>query len=191
MGPTIVLANGLTSGVDALAEGVALVGGGRADRALVCAAEVATPLLATLLAGGASPHEGAPPTDAAAALLVERTADASARGATPRARLLGAAAAFDARARGTAVRRAIEGALADADVAPGAMRRLLASAADASSARAVGIIADSSDDAPGALGAAPLVALARWLAAGDHDALALVCAGDDGGAGAAAVVVAS
>src|SRR4051795_12709345 len=46
--PTLVLANGMTSGVDALAEGVAIVAEGRADRALVCAADVATPLLAAI-----------------------------------------------------------------------------------------------------------------------------------------------
>jgi len=167
-GPTTVLANGLVSGVDALAEGVAIVAEGRADRALVCAADVATPLLSSILGG-------APLVDAAAAIVVERTADASSRGATPRGRLVGAAAAFAADgARGAALRDAIARALADADVAEPALRKKL-----------------DGSDVPGALGAAPLVALARWLAAGEHDALALVSAGDDGGAGSAAVVVAS
>ena len=69
---------------------------------------------------------------------------------------------------------AIERALADADVTERAVRRVV-----------------DGSDAPGALGAATLVSLARWLAAGEHDALALVTAGDDAGAGSAAVVVAS
>ena len=167
-GPTSVLANGLTSGVDALAEGVALVAEGRADRALVCAADVATPLLSSILGHAAL-------VDAAAAIVVERAAAAAARGATPRGRLLGAASAFIADgARGAALRDAIARALAEADVAEAAIRKKL----------------DGSDE-PGALGAAPLVALARWLAAGEHDALALLSASDDGGAGSAAVVVAS
>lgn len=166
-GPAIVLANGLASGVDALAEGVALVAEGRADRALVCAAEVATPLLQSIVGGP-------PLADAAAALVVERTADAAARGATPRARLLGAAAAFAAGARDAAVDDAVSRALAAADVPARALRARL-----------------DGSDAAGALGAAPLVALARWLASREHDALALVCAGDDAGAGSAAVVVAS
>jgi len=166
-GAAIVLANGLTSAVDALAEGVALVGDGRADRALVCAAEVATPLLQSIVGG-------APLADAAAALVVERASDASARGATPRGRVLATASAFAAGAGEAALRDAIARALADADVTERALRRTL-----------------DGGDAPGALGAAPLIALARWLAAGEHDALALVTAGDDAGAGSAAVVVAS
>jgi 3-oxoacyl-[acyl-carrier-protein] synthase II len=193
-GPAVALANGLTSGVDALAEGVAMVAERRADRALVCAVDVATPFLARILAGGGdSLYDGAPLVDAAAALVVERASDASARGATPRGRLLGAAAAFDARARAQAVRAAVERALAEADVPPRALRRLIAPAADAGAARAAGVAIDgASDDAPGALGAAPLVALVRWLFdGGAPDRLALVCAGDDGGAGSAAVVVAS
>ena len=165
-GPTLVLANGLTSGVDALAEGVALVAEGRADRALVCAAEVATPLLAQLVGGEL--------VDAAAAIVVERAADASARGASPRGRLLAAASTFEAGARDSAVRNAIARALASADVSAGAIRRTLDGA-----------------DVPGALGASSLIGLARWLAVGERDALALVSAGDDGGAGSAAVVVAS
>lgn len=191
-GPALTLVNGLTSGIDALAEGVAVVAEGRADRALVCAAEVATPLLARLLDGAATP--GCPVAllvDAAAALLVERASDAAARGATPRARLLGAASAFASGAPAPALRDAIERALGEADAPPRAMRRLIACAADAAIAREGGVVVEASDDAPGALAAAPLVALARWLLdGGAADTLALVCAGDGGGAGSAAVVVA-
>jgi hypothetical protein len=48
-------------------------------------------------------------------------------------------------------------------------------------------------DVPGALGAASLVALARWLGSAPRESIesiALACAGDDGGAGAAALVAA-
>lgn len=152
-GPTLVMANGLASGIDALVEGVALVAEGRADRALVCAADVATPLLAAIVGGAAL-------VDAAAAFVVERAGDAGARGATPRGRLAGAAAGF-----GHDVTAA---ALAAAEVAPGAARRL--------------------EEVAGALGASSLVALARFFAAGHGDAFALVAAGDDGGAASAAVV---
>ncbi|MDB4970041.1 MAG: 3-oxoacyl-[acyl-carrier-protein] synthase, partial [Myxococcales bacterium] len=98
-GPASTLAGGLASGIDALVEGVALVANGRADRAIVCAADVATPLLARLLAAhahrGSDGREILPPDgvcDAAAAIVVERAADAAARGAVPRGRLAGAAA---------------------------------------------------------------------------------------------------
>ena len=168
-GPTLVLANGVAAGLDALAEGVALVAEGRADRALVCAAEVATPLLAAIRAGAAN-GDVAALVDAAAALVVERTTDASARGATPRGRMLAAAAAFRAGDGAAAARDATAAALAAADVPPAAARRL--------------------DNAPGALGAAALVALARMLAKGAPDERLLVCDGDDGGAGAAIVVAA-
>jgi 3-oxoacyl-(acyl-carrier-protein) synthase len=68
-GPATALCNGLTSGLDAIAEAVALIEHGRADRALACAADVATPLLARLLAGaGPSPYDEGPPLDAAAAI---------------------------------------------------------------------------------------------------------------------------
>jgi 3-oxoacyl-[acyl-carrier-protein] synthase II len=160
-GPATTLANGLTSGLDALAAGVALVADGHAERALVCAADVATPLLGRIL-------DGAPLCDAAAAILVERAADAAARGATPRGRLLGAAARFDAGA--PEVDAAVTRALAAADVTTAAVRRL--------------------EPTGGALGAATLVALAQWLAGPARDALALLAVGDEGGA-AAAVVVAS
>jgi 3-oxoacyl-[acyl-carrier-protein] synthase II len=170
-GPTLVLANGLASGVDALAEGVALVAEGRADRALVCAAEVATPLLGAIVVDAALGDAAL--VDAAAAIVVERAADAAARGATPRGRLVANAAAFAAGDGAGALRNAAAAALAAADVAADAVRRLDAAAA-----------------VPGALGAAALVALARALLAGERDALILVSAGDDGGAASAAVVVA-
>ncbi|HEY2749698.1 MAG TPA: beta-ketoacyl synthase N-terminal-like domain-containing protein [Polyangia bacterium] len=153
-GPTLVVTNGAPSAIDALAEGAALVAEGRADRALVCAAEVATPLLAAIVGGAL--------VDAAAALVIERAADAGARGATPRGRLVGSAAAFGS------VRDVVDAALANADVPSSAARRL--------------------DDVPGALAAAPLIALARFLAAGERDAFVLVRAADDGGAASAAVV---
>jgi 3-oxoacyl-[acyl-carrier-protein] synthase II len=199
-GPATALGNGLTSGLDALGEGVAQLRSGRADRVLVCAADVATPLLSRLLAsaGDVEPLFAAPAlVDGAAALLLERAADAAARGATPRARVLAGATTFQAGARAAAVSAAIAQVLAEADVAAAAVRRLLAAPADAAVARTRGIDATSAgaasagsdgDYPSGALGAATLVALARALAAAGDAGLTLLVAGDDGGAGAAALV---
>src|SRR5262249_55408336 len=102
-GPATALCNGLTSGLDAFAEGLALLESGRAARALVRPAEVATPLLARILAGDGPSLSAAAPRDAAAALLLERAGDAAARGASPRGRLLAADAQFRAGARSDAV----------------------------------------------------------------------------------------
>ena len=164
-----MLANGLTSGVDALAEGVAIVAEGRADRALVCAAEVATPLLSAILGG-------APLVDAAAALVVERTAT-PARVARRRGRACSAppAPSPPAHAPPRCATRPHARSPPPTCAEP-AIRRLLDAGAG---------------DAAGALGAAPLVALARWLGAGERDHWRCCRAGDDGGAGSAAVVVAS
>jgi 3-oxoacyl-[acyl-carrier-protein] synthase II len=277
-GPATAWCNGLTSGLDAFAEGVALVERGRADRVLVCAAEVATPLLARILAGnGPSLYGEAPLVDASAALLLERADAAAARGATPRGRLLAVDSAFHAGSRSAAVADAVARTLATADLPPGAFRRILATPADAAAARQAGIRgrlgvagedraaittsespAASADGArrlerptndlsagepstalgtpstalgtpstalgtpstalgtpsttlgtptvlgepstalgeegtaiePGALGAAPLIAAARFFASAAQGTLALACAGDDGGAATAAVLLA-
>jgi 3-oxoacyl-[acyl-carrier-protein] synthase II len=105
-GPAMTLTNGLTSAIDALAAAASLIENGRADRALVVAADVATPLLGRI--------EGAPPYDTAAALVVER-ADLAARSV---ARVCATAAAFDAgdptAAAGDAAARARSGMFADA-----------------------------------------------------------------------------
>jgi 3-oxoacyl-[acyl-carrier-protein] synthase II len=210
-GPATALSNGLTSGLDALADGAALLHAGRADRVLVCAADVATPLLARLLApaGDVEPLFAADAlVDGAAALLLERAADAAVRGASPRARVLASAATFHAGARAAAVSAAIAQALAEADVGAAAVHRLLAAPADAAVARARGVVTASAaadaaasaaqgavagardgDYPMGALGAATLIALARALAV-HAPTLTLLCTGDDGGA-AAAVLVAS
>jgi 3-oxoacyl-[acyl-carrier-protein] synthase II len=188
-GPTMALCNGLTSGLDAFAEAVALIERGRADRVLVCAAEVATPLLARILDGAGPSLYHAAPADAGAALLIERAADAAARGATPCGRLLAADAQFHAGDRAGAVGATIAQVLAAADLPAGAARRLLATPADAAYARVAGVNAPA-EAAPAALGAAPLIAAARFLAAADGDELALVCAGDDSGAASAALLLA-
>lgn len=186
-GPTITLANGLTSGLDALAEGVALVASGRCDRALVCAAEVATPLLAQLLGDATL-------LDVGAALVVERESDAAARGATVRARVLGAAAAFEPSSPSNAIADAVERALADAELPAGAPRTLLATPLDGAATRRLGVTATRlrpvTDAGPtgNLMAAAPLAALARWLPGAEREALALLCAGDASGAGAAAIV---
>jgi 3-oxoacyl-[acyl-carrier-protein] synthase II len=193
-GPATALGNGLTSGVDALGEGMALLRAGRAERVLVCAADVATPLLGRLLAPptDVEPLFAATPlVDGAAALLLERASDAATRGATPRARVLAIAATFHANARAAALSAAIGQVLAEADVSPAAVSRLIAAPADAAVARARGVGAPGDGDYPaGALGAAPLIALARSVVStwGSDAELTLLCAGDDGGAGAAALL---
>lgn len=238
-GPATALCNGLTSGIDALGDGIAQLRSGRADRVLVCAVDVATPLLARLLA---APPEVEPLyaaarlVDGAAALLIERAADAAARGATPRGRVRAVAAAFHANARASAVSSAIARVLADADIAPAAVQRLWAAPADAAVVHARGIdvptvgetpsaldaartfnadgpnnatAALGATDAPdptappaatnapeptapldvrGALGAAPIIALARLLGTAAGETLTLICAGDDAGNGSAALI---
>jgi hypothetical protein len=62
-GPATTLAPGLTAGLAAVVDGVRQIAAGRADRVLVAAAEVATPLLSQLV--------GAELNDGAAALVLE------------------------------------------------------------------------------------------------------------------------
>ena len=113
-------------------------------------------------------------------------AGAAARGATPRGRILASAARYAAGARATAVAEAVRRVLAEADVGPGAITHVLAGPADAEALRPLGIEAPAHDEAPGTLGAAALIAAARWLASHASGAgLALACAGDPEGAGSA------
>ncbi len=203
-GPATAWCNGLTSGLDAFAEGVALIERGRADRVLVCAAEVATPLLTRILAGdGPSLYADAALVDASAALLLERAGDAARRGATPRGRLLAAAAAFHAGARAAAVADAIARTLAAADLPAGAFGRVLAAPADGAAARRARVQGrewDAGSSAASAarsavsdgntLGAAPLIAVAEFFSHAAQGTLALACAGDDGGAATAAALLA-
>jgi 3-oxoacyl-[acyl-carrier-protein] synthase II len=179
-GPAAAVTNGLTAGLDAIAAGLRELRQGRADRVLVAAAEVATPLLERLL-GTATPLQ-----DGSAALLFERTAQAAQRGATPRGRVLATATSYAAGARASAVAEAARRALAEADVGPGAISRVLGSAADAAAVRALGIEAAAHDEAPETLGAAPLLGIARWLR--PSAGLALAVAGDPEGAGSAVIL---
>ncbi|HEX4457253.1 MAG TPA: beta-ketoacyl synthase N-terminal-like domain-containing protein [Polyangia bacterium] len=209
-GPATAWCNGLTSGLDAFAEGVALIERGRADRVLVCAAEVATPLLTRIVAGeGPSLYGDAALVDAGAALLLERAGDAARRGATPRGRLLAADAAFHAGSRTTAVGEAIARTLAAADLAAGAFAAVLAAPVDVATTRRAGVHARQTAgddttaavtsvdavDAPttksdgNALGAAPLIAVAEFFGRAAQGTLALACAGDDGGAATAAALL--
>ncbi|WP_410960587.1 beta-ketoacyl synthase N-terminal-like domain-containing protein, partial [Salmonella sp. SAL4357] len=73
LGPATTLAPGPTASLAALAEGVAQLTCGRADRALVVASDVASPLLQGLTRAPAL-------EDAGAALVLERASDAAARG---------------------------------------------------------------------------------------------------------------
>jgi hypothetical protein len=66
-GPATTVTSGLTSGLDAVAEGLRLLRRGRVDRALIVCADVATPLLQQLL--------DAPLVDAAAAIILDGADD--------------------------------------------------------------------------------------------------------------------
>jgi 3-oxoacyl-[acyl-carrier-protein] synthase II len=176
-GPAITLANGVTAGLAALDHALMLLRSGRADRALVLAVDVATPLLERLL--------GQPLRDSAAALLLERGADAAARGARLRGRVLGSAAAFaDVPAQAAAA--AAERALADAAVAASDLRRLYASDGDAAALAPLGIAAPSVAPAGELLAAGALAAAVELFSA--PCASALVVASDGAGAAAAAVL---
>jgi 3-oxoacyl-(acyl-carrier-protein) synthase len=201
-GPATAVAPGLTASIDAIIAGLRELSRGRADRVLIAAAEVATPLLATLTPGGAS----LPLADSAAALVVERAADAQARGAVSRGHPLQAVSCYAAGARSSAVAEAVRAALARANLGPGAITRVLGSPADVEAIRPLGVDAPASFEAAETLGAAPLVTLARGLGAdgpgsarqGSGGGLSngskslagvlLVVAGDPEGAGAAALV---
>jgi len=203
-GPAAALTPGLTAGVDVMAAGLRELATGRADRVLVAAAEVASPLLERLVAGNGSTidRNGStiPLADGAAALFLERTSDAAQRGAVPRGRLLATATFFAAGARRQAVADAVQRALALADVGPGAVTRVLGAAVDVAAVRPLGIDAPAaaaghaaeathaaaSDSFGDTLGAAPLIAAARALA--EPNGLFLIVAGDPEGAGSAALL---
>jgi 3-oxoacyl-[acyl-carrier-protein] synthase II len=193
-GPASALTPGLTAGVDVIAAGLRELSTGRADRVLVAAAEVATPLLERLTAGNGSTigRNGStiPLADGAAALFLERTADAAARGAVPRGRLLATATQYAAGARGRAVADAAQHALARADLGPGAIVRVFGAPVDIEAVRSLGIeapAAPADSDAVGeTLGAAPLIAAVRAL--DETGGLFLIVAGDPEGAGSAALL---
>ncbi len=155
-GPAVAIAPGMTAGIDVLSAALREIRSGRADPVIAVAADVGTPTLQRL---------AAIPTlaDSSAALLLERTADSAVRGSSPRARILATASAFSAGRRLTASLDAARSALSQADVEPGAIRRLLCSPLDHPAARELGIEAPATDEVPEALGAAPLVALTRWF----------------------------
>jgi 3-oxoacyl-[acyl-carrier-protein] synthase II len=175
-GPASAVTSGRHAGVDALVVAARELEAGRADRALVCAAEVATSLLGRLI--------GAPVADASAALFVEREELAATRGARVRARLRSTASAYAAADRDAAVADAVGRALHDADLRPGDVTRVIATSGDAAALRALGVDAPAVDDAPEALGAAPLCALVRRL---DEQRVTLLVAADPEGGAAAAL----
>lgn len=178
-GPAAAVTSGLHSGLAAVGAALRELETGRADRALACAADVATPLLERIT--------GAPGSDAGAALLLERADAAAARAARVRARLLSIGSTYSTGDRAAAVADAARRALQSADLGPGSVRRVVASAADGAALRGLGIDAPALDDAPTALGAAQLCTLVRHL---DEGGVTLAVAGDPEG-GAAAVLLAS
>jgi 3-oxoacyl-[acyl-carrier-protein] synthase II len=110
-GPASTVTPGLTAGAAAIAEGVRHLHSGRADRVLVAAAEVASPLLARLL--GSTPLR-----DGGAALILERAGDARARGAAIRGWVIAVGAAHVKGQRADGVVRAARRALTAAALEP-------------------------------------------------------------------------
>jgi hypothetical protein len=182
-GPSETMATGLTSGLEALALGASLVGGGRATRAIVVAVDVATPLLAKLLRSSVPSL-----ADAAAGFVLERADDAATRGATPRARIFATASRGGPSSR--ALTGAVESALADADLDGSAVRTIVATPSDAFAVRPLASSAGTRSAPVAALAAAAPAALAEWLALDDEarETPALVVAGDPDG-GATAIVL--
>jgi 3-oxoacyl-[acyl-carrier-protein] synthase II len=181
-GPAVALTPGLTAGIDAVTQGLREIAAGRADRVLVAAAEVSTPLLARLLA------LSEPPPDAAAALVLERAELAARRGAAPRGRVVGTASAFLPRRRTAAIVEAVVRAAALAEVGVAAVERVHATPADLDGARAADVGAPARLLDAALLGVAGLTAVVEALAV---PGLALVVAGDPAGAASAALVEAA
>jgi 3-oxoacyl-[acyl-carrier-protein] synthase II len=178
-GPAVAIAPGRTAGIDVIGAALRELSAGRADRVLAVAADVATPFIEKLTG-----EQGL--SDGSAALLLERTAAAAARGATPRGRILAVASSYAASDRASAVREAARQALAAAELQAGSVRRVLGAALDLAALQELDLTAQKSDDVPAALGAAPLIAAARWLQPGRG--LLLLVAGDPEGAGSAALL---
>jgi hypothetical protein len=177
-GPAVAVAPGLTAGLDAIAAAQRELSAGRADRALIVAADVATPL-------GERLH-GTPILDGAAALFVEPAGDRRARG-----RVLACASAFAAGSPADALCEAARRLLADAGVGAGAIARVCGRPADVAALRAIDLAApaDSTLADGDTLGAAPLRAVARFLAGGAGSALFV--ASDPEGAASVALVAAA
>jgi len=182
-GPSETLATGLAAGLEALAFGAAMVAAGRATRAIVVAVDVATPLLAKLVRATGIPSLA----DAAAAFVLERAEDAAARGATPRAQLVASASRGGPSSR--ALPGAVEAALADADLAAGALRTIVATPADAAALRALATNAGAHPAPVAALAAAAPAALVEWLDADGERPLPIVAAAADPDGGATAVIL--
>jgi 3-oxoacyl-[acyl-carrier-protein] synthase III len=166
-------------GAVAIVDGIRHLRSGRAERVLVAAADVASPLLQRLL-------DGAPLRDGAAALVLERGGDARARGAAIRGWVIAVGAAHAAGRRPDGVARAAGRALAAAALEPAAIGSLIGVAADVAAARALCPPAALAPFPADTLGAAPLVAATGWLASGRG--AALLVAGDPAGSGVAAVL---
>lgn len=178
-GPATAVAPGLTAGLAALGSGLRELHSGRADRVLVVAAEVATPLLQELVGNG----QTIPLKDGAAALVLDRAGSATARG-----RLVATRSAFAANDGAAAVHEATHQLLTAAAVPPSAINRVLGDPAAASALRPLGVDAPVDPAASATLGAAPLLAVTRFLESGAG--LALAVAADPEGNGAAALLAA-
>jgi hypothetical protein len=189
-GPCLTFASGGTAWLDALDAGLRLLRRRRARRVVVVGADVATPWLSRLLVADRAASAAAngltiaangltiSPTgaliDSAAALILERPSDACAWRPRHRGRVIACASGFVAGDRRRATAAAVEELLG---ATGSAGCRILGADGD---------VAHLASEAAVVETAAPLAEAARWLAGGRGTAL--LVAGDDAGAGAAALI---
>lgn len=179
-GPATALAQGATAGLDAVLDGMRQIERGRAGRALVVAADVATPLLGRLLEEEGASGELA---DSAAALVLEPADVARARDRAPRGRIVAITSCFDAGQRAAAIQSGVRQTLAAAGIALDAIDSLWGPAVDCA---AIGLDRPARDVAPEALAAAPLHNMAHFLTHGTGRALVVI--GDPEGTACVALV---
>lgn len=159
-GPSITVTAGAAAGLVALAEAADLVRGGQAETLVAAGVDAHGAAVAAFVADGGLRVVG-PLGEAAGALVVETAAGARRRGARVHGRLVGWAVGFEPDARagdtgaptGVALAETIGQALAQADLAPGRLARVVASGGDAGAVRrALGDVAPPVDPVRAALG---------------------------------------
>ncbi|MCW5892366.1 MAG: hypothetical protein KIT14_17735 [bacterium] len=158
-GPSITVTAGAAAGLTALADAADLVAQGHADALVAAGVDAQGAALAAFVAAGGLVVRD-PPGEAAGALVVEPLAAVRARGAHPYGLLAGWALGFEPDAHGpeggAALAETIGQALAQADVAPGGLARVVAPAGTAAVDRglrlALGDAAPPDDPVRAALG---------------------------------------
>lgn len=159
-GPSITVTAGAVAGLAALAEAADLVRAGQAEALVAAGVDAHGAALAAFVAAGGLQTRG-PLGEAAGALVVESAETARRRGARSRGRLLGWALGFDPESgggagTGIALAETIGAALAQADVVPGGLGRIVASSGAVAVERglrlALGDVAPPADPVRDALG---------------------------------------